>query len=384
MIIVGAGASGLVASILIKQKYPNIDVLLLEKNNIVGKKLKATGSGRCNIAPINESLNEFYNVYFAKKSIGDIPSKEYFDTLKSFGIITKQVNNVGYYPISESALSVVKLLEGKALGLGIKIILDTKVVDYSIKDRKVFTSTKKKYDFDYLVFTNGGASYSSLGGEDSLSNIFFKHGYSLAEFKPVLTPIKVKENIHKLFGVRLDAKVTLTVDNEKVFSENGEIQFRKDGLSGIVILNASRYVDLGAKCSLSFNALSVGKKEFNELYTYNKDFLLTLLPKELVNYGLSRLNIEPNNIEESDLHKIYNYFTNITFNVSGLFPLEYATVSRGGIKVDNLNFDFSSKKEKNVYFLGEIIDVDAPCGGYSLKFTISSAIKFAKEFKLIQ
>lgn len=383
LIIIGAGPSGLVSSILIKKEYPNMDVLIIEKNNIVGKKLKATGSGRCNIAPISNDLTSFHNYEFIKNNIETISLEKYLEELENLGIYTRKINNVGHYPISESALNVTNLLENKAKSLGVTFMLNTKVIDYSHKEKTLTLSNGDTITYDYLVFAIGGASYSSLGGEDTLSTILKNHGYKINEFKPVLTPIKVKENVHRLFGVRLPSEVTLLEGSKIIHQEKGEVQFRKDGLSGIVILNISRYIKEDSKYKIVINPLyDVSFETFTKMYQTNKDFLLSLLNKDIIDYGEARLNINLKDIKENDLGVIYNYFSNLTFTYHKLFPLEYATVSRGGVDVKNLNYDFSSKIENNVYFLGEIIDIDGPCGGYSLRYAITSAIIFSKQFNL--
>ena len=385
IVFVGGGASNLIGAILLKKKDPTLDILVIEKNKELGRKLKATGSGRCNIAPISDDLSLFYNHEFVEDTIGNIPVKEQLEVLKSIGIITKEITGVGHYPISESASNLVKLLEKQFNNLGIKYLLNTKVIDYSIKDNIITLDNNDTINFDYIVFGVGGSSYSSLGGEDTLSLIFKSHGYKFNPQTPVMTPIKIKENIHKLFGIRLPCKVTLREDKKFVYSEKGEVQFRKDGLSGIVILNISRFIDERKNYTLTINPFegkdfSITFDDFANLYKSNKNFLLSILPSELVDFGLSRLNIDKDDIKEQNLKSIFDYFASITFTFSKLFPLEYATVSRGGIDISQIKNTFESKLEKNVYFLGEIIDVDGPCGGYSLRFAISSAIIFVNKF----
>lgn len=386
LVFVGGGASALVGSILIKQSNPELEVLIIEKNNQIGKKLKATGSGRCNIAPITDDISLFHNREFVEKTIATISVKEQLEVLKSIGIYTKEIHGVGHYPISESASSVVKILESKIADLGIKIKLDSKVIEYSIRDKFIMLENGEKIHADYIVFANGGASYSSLGGEDTLSDVFKAHGYNFVRQTPIMTPLKVKENTHRLFGVRLHANVELYSNNQLVHVESGEVQFRKDGISGIVILNISRFVDENKKNKIVINPFKqenfeISFSDFKNLYKANKRFLFTLLPKELVDYGLSRLYLTDGEIEEKQLKDLFNYFSHLTFYITKLFGLEHATVSRGGISINDIDYTFKSKKEKDVYFLGEIIDVDGPCGGYSLRIAINSAIIFANNFK---
>lgn len=385
VVFVGGGASALIASILIKTSNKSLDVLIIEKNASLGKKLKASGSGRCNIAPITDDISLYHNKEFVENTIGKLSTKKQLDILSSIGIKTKLIKGMGYYPVSESASNLLTLLENKIKDLGIKIMLNSKVIDYSIKDNIVTLDNQKKIHFDHLIFSIGGASYASLGGEDTLSNVFIEHGYYFIKQRPTLTPIKVKENIHKLFGVRLPSEVSLYQDNKRVYKEVGEVQFRKDGLSGIVILNISRFIKDNKRYKIKINPFiskesNISLDEFKSLYKSNKYFLLSLLPKEIIEYGLSRLYLDE--IKEKDLDIIYHYFSNMTFEFSKLFPLEFATVSRGGIDINDIDYKFNSKIEKNVSFLGEIIDVDGPCGGYSLRFAIGSGIIFARNLKL--
>lgn len=387
VIFVGAGASSLLGAILLKEKYPNFNITILEKNDQIGKKLKATGSGRCNIAPITDDINKFYNKDFVKNTIGKISVKELLYTLNGVGIPTKKIEKIGHYPISESAINVVYILEHKLKQLGINLVLNCKVIDYKeIDGEYIVSSTCGDYICDSLVFANGGASYSSLGGEDTLSHVFIKHGYQFNKQTPVMTPIKIRENIHRLNGMRLRANVKLLSNNKTVYEEIGEVQFRDESLSGIVILNVSRYVSENKKYHLLIDVLNTDEISLNE-YSFtsfmklNPNFLYGLISKQLVIYTLNKLNIE--NLEEvsaKEIKSIYRFLTNINLEIKNLYPLEYATVSRGGIDVNEIDYHFASKKEKNVYFLGEIVDVDGPCGGFSLRFAFTSAMIFTRYF----
>lgn len=387
VIFVGAGASSLLGAILLKEKYPDFVITILEKNDQIGKKLKATGSGRCNIAPITDDINKFYNKEFVKNTIGKVPVKELLYILNGVGIPTKKIDKIGHYPISESAANVVYILEHKLKQLGINLMLNCKVLDYKQNfEEYIVTTSEGDFVCDHLVFANGGASYSSLGGEDTLSNVFISHGYKFNKQTPVMTPIKVKENIHRLNGLRLRANVKLLSNNNVVYEEAGEVQFRDESLSGIVILNISRYVNENKKYHLSIDVLNTDENCLDE-YSFvtfmkmNPNFLYGLISKQLVVYTLNRLNIEDlEKASEKEIKSIYRFLTNFNLEVKSLYPLEYATVSRGGIDINDIDYHFSSKKEKGVYFLGEIIDADGPCGGFSLRFAFTSAIIFVRYF----
>lgn len=388
VIFVGGGASSLIGAIELKQAHSDFNVIVLEKNDCLGRKLKASGSGRCNIAPVNSSLDVYYNSEFVKKTIGSISLDRYLFNLSQLGIVTKEVKGVGYYPISESANNVVYILEQKLIKLGVQIVLNCRVLDYAkVNDKYIVKTDKENYETDVVVFANGGSSYPSLGGEDTLSNIFINHGYHFVTQKPVLTPIKVKENIHLLNGVRVNATVSLINNRYPVFKEAGEVQFRKDGLSGIVVFNISRHIDQNEKYSivldlLHTNDVSVTEQAFVNISKNNPNHIYSLVNKQIVNFCLSRLDIDSlENCSENDFKSIYRFLCNITFTFKSLFSLEHATVSRGGIDVKQINYDFSSKIEKNIYFLGEIIDVDGPCGGYSLRFAITTGFLFGRFFK---
>lgn len=370
VIYVGGGAASLLSSIYLKLRHPNVDVLILEKNKVLGKKLKATGNGKCNILPINESLDVYNNAHFLNASISNLSLNDLITAFKNIGINIKKISNYGYYPVSESANNVVNLLISKLHELGIKYELDTKVLDYKVDNKVTILTDKGKYFADKLIFSTGGCAAKNLGGDDSLFTVFKNHGYQVNKLVPVLCPIKIKENVKALFGVRNRAKIRLIDENYNIIKEEiGEIQFKKDGLSGICIFNLTRFINKeNYKISINFinhDECDISYEDFVNLSQTNNNYLYSLVTAPIADY-IKKIS--------KDLNDEYNNLINLSFNVLETYGFEDSHVSRGGISLENINYDFSSKIENNVYFIGEVLDIDGPCGGYNLRFAFASGL----------
>lgn len=367
--VVGAGVSGIIFAINRKTKHPNDEIVVLEHLEKPLKKILSTGNGKCNIGnknPFKESgenaivvtiLNE-YN--FEKQ-------KEF---LNSLNIKTKMVNELEY-PITESAITVRNLLLQSANEKGVKIITEINVLDYQIIEDGIEVETDKGiYYFDKLVFATGGKSSPKLGSDGSIIPILKKHEYVVNDFVPALCPIKTFEKTKVLDGTRVKAVVTLLSDNKITFKEEGEVLFKEHGLSGIVIFNASRVI---AKNIYKLNEIkidllpNVTEKELN-LFLKEKGseiLLNSYLHPNLIKY------IKDIKIEEDFL---IDTIKALPFTFSDFYGFEYSQISVGGIDFDSLTSSFESLKEEGIYFLGELLDYDAPCGGYNLMWAIASAL----------
>ncbi|HBF68606.1 MAG TPA: hypothetical protein DDW20_04755 [Firmicutes bacterium] len=367
IIIIGAGTSGLTASINLKRIHKSSDILVIEHLNKPFKKILATGNGKCNISNSNIDISKFNNPIFVKNIFG----KDYFSKINSFldsvHIKTKEVNEL-IYPITESSETIRNAFLNEVHKLGIKIHVDEELIDYKIDNNQIIVFTNKnKYVCDKLIITTGGCSSPKLGSDGKIFEILKRHDYKISKVYPGLCPINTKENTKELDGLRIKGLVSLIKDDKLVYQEDGEVLFKKHGLSGIVIFNIASLIarDINHKYKISINTLPKFNKEtlINELLKYGKDVFLCeyvhpLLKKYLLDQKLD----------------IISSLTNLTFNFDSLYDFEFSQVSVGGLSIDNINDDMSSKIEKNVYFAGEILNVDGPCGGYNLTFAILSAL----------
>lgn len=381
ILIVGGSSSGLFLALDLKMNNKDAEVIVLEKNSILGKKIYATGNGRCNLG--NTSINDFsYNneeTFAVYKKFNVKKQKEYFEKI---GLKLTKNNNL-IYPFSYSAKQfsdrLIALVELK----GVKVLLNEKFKDYSIFGNKVIVnSNKQKFLVDKIVFAVGGKSNSKLGSDGNLINLFKEHKYKLNELLPGLAPFKVKENVSQIENEKVKVLVFLFSGNEEIYKESGEVLFKKDGLSGIVSFNVNSIIlrKKLKKAKIYLDLFENEKEEdlitnFNELNSlYGTSFLDGIFSIKMKNYIVSTTNVKSlYKYNLSEIKKIVQFVKKMPFSYVSSYDFDSSQVTIGGISYSNLNEDLSSKIEKHVYFIGEVIDADGLCGGYNLMFAFASA-----------
>ena len=381
VLVIGGGAAGMFFAIIAAENGKSVGIM--EKNEAPGKKILATGNGKCNFTNTQWSEDSLrgdkdfayniYNKFDYKKTL------EYFEEL---GIYHYERN--GYcYPYSRQAKAVNDCLLHKLYKLGVDIINNSYVLEIYKDDEfevKVQEGEEiKKYYGQNIVLATGGKSYKSLGSDGSGYTIAKKMGHSITDLFPALVKLNVKENIKALEGVRVMAKVTLKTANT-MYSSRGEIIFGKNSISGIPVFEISRYCgeanSKGEEVSLSIdffpdmdreelvNMLSIRKTNISEK-TYR--LLIGLLNDKIASYY-------SNSKENSDINVLVSKLKEFTF--VGVVPggFDMAQVSAGGVDTKEIDADtMESKIVKGLYFAGEIVNVDGNCGGYNLQWAWSSA-----------
>lgn len=364
--VVGGGPGGLTACYKIKEEHPDYQVVLFEKDEMIGKRIKVSGNGRCNLLNININQNDYYNgekinyilSYFNKyqnKFFSELNLHLYHD------------EEGRMYPITNSSKTVINAFINALNRKGVVIKLNEKFISLNKNNDKYLLITScDKYIFDKVIFATGGASY--LYKKEDYENIIKSLPYKInyEELSGVLCPIKVKEKINKAcVGKRSKAKIYLYLNNDLIYEESGEILFKKDGISGIVIFNISRYIDYKKAnlYSIKINFIDGIKKNDidKELSLYSKkEVISSYVVDEIADLILSYYN------------NVYQGLSSFILHVDSLYSLNESQVTRGGILIEELNNDLSLKKDENIYFLGEMIDVDGKCGGYNIYFALAS------------
>ncbi len=385
IVIIGSSSSGLFLSLYLKIFNKNLDVLVIEKNNIIAKKMYATGNGRCNITNLlideNFSFNsiETFNIYKEFDSISII------NFLKDkLGIYTINIDNY-IYPFSLSAKSFVDLLINKAEEYGIKFNLNEEFIDYKKENGKFIIKTDKNmFSSDYLVFASGNSSSPKLGEGLNILNCLKNHSYLISDIKAGLTPLKINEKINEIENERLKTNLTLFINNKKYYSEKGEVLFKNDRLSGIVSFNISsiikRYLlkNKSNNIYLSLDFLpEINEDELTLILEKNQEILKEKYLNGIFSYKISKFlnkKIANNNIKK-DYPKISKLVKNIKFNYKYDDDFINSQVSVGGLEFSNLTDDLMSKKEKNLFFVGEMLNADGLCGGYNISFAFASSKK---------
>lgn len=392
--IVGAGASGMSAAVTAGRRGKK--VLLLDRNNKTGKKIYATGNGRCNItnnymdyAKCYNSSDESYTD-FLSDIMGESPDRSVVDFLSSIGIKT-YTNPEGYvYPHSMQASSVVWALLDEMKKNHITVCQGEDVHEIKKQGGNFIIYTDKKYEAKKVLLCTGGRSYSKLGGAESGYILAERLGHSICDIRPSLCGLCVEEELDLVDGVRSYCRVSLTDENGNIIkSEKGEIQFTKSGISGIVIFNLSSkagkllkenkkiYVSVDLLGDMPEIAQKVAIDSFGDrsIPAYLNGFINDKLAHYILNKNSIDKNKSVNRVPISVLDKITGELKNLRFHITDLYDFEKAQVTAGGVNICEINSKtMESNIIDNLYFAGEILDIDGICGGYNLSFAIMTGI----------
>ena len=413
ILIIGAGASGsFLACLLDDEKY---DVTIFEKNSKIGKKLLLTGNGKCNFTNGDfKDLDKIYhNADFVKYAIGNFGNKSFIDFMNSIGIVERKEihhDKEYYYPRTEKSTSVYYDLFDKIMDKNIELITNQEVLDIRFDKNKFLVKSKneggrlREDEFDKVVVATGGASYKNTGSDGSFFRILKELGVEVSNLYPSLCGLIPKDNkLKDIKGVRINAKASLYIDDEYVNSEYGEIQFTSYGISGIPIMNLSRFVkpaiveDKEVIIKINFFVTNEEEyeksddlekflteclkrlKERSELLHYKRseDLFCGLINEEIINIIYDRLKISKKyvrDLTDDELLKIAKELYEFDIEIDDTEDINNAQVTRGGVDTKEVdNKTFMSKKIKNLYFIGEVLDIDGICGGYNLQFAYSSS-----------
>ena len=384
--ILGQGFSGIFLALFLKENNPKIDVTIIDKEETPGRKVLATGNGRCNIT--NTSLvKEAYNCEDALNVVNDFNSEDIIKFLNSLGIFTRTYNNL-VYPYSNSAKAFLDFLIARCKERKVKFVNRERLVDYTLENGKIRVKTQNKiFIFDKFVFACGNAAAPQLGGSDQIFTLLEKKGYKVSALRVGLAPIQTEEKPTTIQNERVKATVSLYIDKALVYQENGEVLFKKDGLSGIAIFNCTSMIARSKrfkKCTISLDLMP----------EYDCDKLVELLTKlngmskSSVLSGIFTKHVAEYIRKASGIKNLFDYtpteikklavtIKNLVFTYKATYDYKDAQVSVGGVEFSNVDFDLESKKESGIYFAGEVLNADGLCGGYNITFAIASAHKVA-------
>ncbi len=385
VVIIGAGPAGIICASNIKENNKNLNILILEKNDKLGKKLSMTGNGRCNLGNLDTNINNYFSNSSLESFKDTLKSNEYLDYIKKIGILIKE-DDKRLYPYSNQAITVCKTFERYLKYLNVKIKYNYEVLNVK-KENDIFIindDIKSKN----IVIATGGLSYPKTGSTGIGYDILKSFGHKIEKIYPSLTYLNTNyKYIKELQGVRFDSVVSLYVDNKIIDKEKGQVQFTKDALSGICVFNLSRnvkkYLEENKKVKLILNLIPEYNK--NELKDYINSFkeieiedvlsgilnnkLALVIAKELKIYGKKLKELTNKEIE----YLLYNLH-NIEYNITNVGDISSSQVTNGGASLDEFTSNLESKKVKGLYAIGEILDVDGKCGGYNLSWAFTSGL----------
>ena len=373
VVIVGAGASGLLCAGLLakkgigKRKSSSLSITILEKNNRIGKKLSATGNGRCNFTNLHMQTDCYYGGNdWLEVVLGRVTPQKVIDQFAAMGILHRERD--GYvYPHTNQAGTVIRALGKACEAERIHIELDCFVKEIYKKSKKEgfeVSTSKGTISCRILVVAAGSAAGKESGGDTSGYELVQRLGLHVGTIYPGLTGLHCPGKWwNRVAGTRIQGRFSLLVDGEEKKGETGEIQIVKDGVSGIPVFQL---------CRVAAEALEKGKRVQGII-----DFVPALSGEELQRWserhGIQGLVPEKwlSVLEPQDVSMLKNY----TFDVTETFGLERAQVAAGGVELSQVDPDSMEVRQvPGLFLLGEILDVDGKCGGYNLHFAWATAM----------
>lgn len=379
--VVGGGCSGLIIANRLNEEH---DVFLLEKSNKLGKKILASGNGKCNFTNISD-LNNKYNCKFANEIINKFNVDKTLEFFKSKGLIYKNDDQGRCYPVSECSYSVLDCLKSELKNVKVYLDCCVKSIKPANESKYIVEYGDKKEIFDVVVCSSG-SSASNLGSDKAysyLSNL----NLDFVKTKASLAPVCVAQKIEKLKGVRVKCKMSLENGKQTIYEEVGEIMFKEDALSGIAVFNACSYINRcegNYKIKLDLSNGISDKELFNYFKNKSKDYFVGFLNDKLAEYICDKLNLSEGELDAETIKKIIKIVKGLSFDVTKSYPLTEAQVCSGGISINEVTNDLELKKYPNVFVAGELLDVDGVSGGYNMQFAWSSAAVIAKKINEIK
>ncbi len=389
--IIGAGASGLIAAINAAKK--GLLVHLYEKNHKVGRKILATGNGKCNISNLNISQINYHGknssfIKTAMKVFDNNQEKKFFSNL---GIELIKGKSTKLYPMSRQASSVVDFLLFEAQRVGVKIILSSEIDKIEKKNSKFIINSES---YQSILIATGSYAMPNLGSSES--------GYTLAKsfkhtiIKPFASLTQLISNdriFYEASGVKIESNLELLVNGKKKQSIYGDLLFTNYGLSGSAILDLSRNasfalqqnqkvtikIDLLPHIELKELITLLQKRLYLLKYQTPNLWLNGIINKKLTNIILKKAKIIKQNINQRNIKDIASIIKNLEVNIHDTKGAKGAEVMAGGINTDEINPQtMESKLVKGLFFSGEVVDIDGDCGGYNLHWAWASGFLAAQ------
>ncbi|NLI65171.1 MAG: NAD(P)/FAD-dependent oxidoreductase [Tissierellia bacterium] len=392
--VIGAGPAGLIASSVAASR--GLDVSLFEKNNKIGRKLYITGKGRCNItnaAPIDEFFDNIpTNKEFLYSSLYSFTNDDIINLLKKYGLDIKVERGNRVFPVSDKSSDVIKAFKELLMDSGVKLKLSSNVKSIDYQDNKFKVKVdNESLEFDGVIIATGGKSYPLTGSTGDGYRFAKNLGHRIIPLKPSLVPLVIDgEWLKDLQGLSLrNVRLKTLVADRLVHEEFGEMLFTHFGISGPIALTTSNYINryhkdklklmIDLKPALDFNKLDNRiLRDFEEYKNRQvKNALDDLLPQRIIPWVIKFSKVNPeksvNQVSRDERHQILNTMKNFLLEFKGFRPIEEAIVTSGGVDTQEINpSTMESKLIPNLYFAGEIIDVDALTGGYNLQIAYST------------
>lgn len=393
--IIGGGASGFAAAIEAKRTNADIEVVILERLERAGKKILATGNGRCNYTNINASVKNYHGFEFDNSFVTYVLKEFTVDNTVNFfnemGVFPKEDEYGKLYPFSLQASSVLDALRFEAERLGVEIITNFYVNEIKY-NKKLFKLTSKNNNVvlaNSVIAAGGGCASPNLGSDGSCIKLLESLGHSCSNIAPALVQLKTDVNETKaLQGIKIQGNVTVIESEREIISEYGEVLFTDYGVSGPPIFQISAKTAFKNNLELAidfmpeynhreiYNILEARKEHLN--YMTMENYFIGLLHKRLGNIiakrcGIEKLSYKIKDLDKTHLWAMTSQIKEFKLKITGDNGFKNAQIMAGGILTNEFdNTTLQSKLIKELYACGEVLDVYGDCGGYNLQWAWSS------------
>ncbi|HEX5711652.1 MAG TPA: NAD(P)/FAD-dependent oxidoreductase [Sulfuricurvum sp.] len=398
--IIGGGASGLMAAL--SAARAGADVTLYEHNTSVGKKILASGNGRCNIINTTVSSDDYAgaNPSFTTYALQQLPFEGFETFCHSIGLLLDAKDDGRCYPLSNEAKAVLIALKSAVNDANVKTFIETKVTAISKKKNQFFVEANgEKNSYDKVLIATGSEAAPQLGATADGYAFALAFGHEILPTYPSLVQLHLNSKIHhKMAGVKTFAEVTLTIANKILTKVQGDILFASYGISGLAILDISQRASHALmnhqKVGLSLNLLprftaqeliDTLEKLCESVPNHTIETVLsTLLPAKTIPYLLEEIRINPavlaQKLSKNEIQKITHLIQNWKFEVNDTHGFKHAEVSGGGVSTQQINNEtMESKLVNGLYFAGEVLDIVGRRGGYNFNFAWASGMIAGRE-----
>jgi predicted Rossmann fold flavoprotein len=395
--VVGGGASGLVSAILLARGGKKVTIL--ERQKRVAKKILASGNGRCNIGNATPTIEHYYstNSDFVKKVLDGYSANNVITLFSSLGIHIIEGKDGKLFPMSLQASSVVEILIYEIESLGIEIVYDCEVLAIS-KEDELFTlgTTQGKRVSSHILIASGSEASPRLGGYRGGIDIASTLGHRIVPSMPSLVQLVTDEKwVSRVSGVKVESLVKLYANGDYITQRVGDILFTDYGVSGLVILDISRsvseYLATYSYCELSIDiAPRTTKEQLSQLFLSYMDpnskkpieiWLMGFINKKLIPIIIeqSKSRVKTlSQLNKKEINRLIYTIKNLKLSISNSRGFGGAEVATGGVDTQDIDpYTMQSKIVKNLYFAGEIVDMDGDRGGYNFHFAWVSAMRVA-------
>ena len=396
-IVVGAGAAGIIAAITTAKKGNN--TLLLEKLPNIGTKLKATGGGRCNLSNTLNNI-DFMNSFgkngrFMTEALNQLDHKALIEFFQQIGVKTHIPDGFRIFPITHNSSTIIKALENEISNLNIEVLCSQEVQKLLVQENKItgITTINNTFFSSNIILATGGLGYPQLGSTGDGYKLVKELGHKITELYPAMLPLNTKETWTESCKADTISKVQIKIDlpKAKKLKATGDLIFTKNGIRGPVVLDFAReitpFLEEFNEVPILIN-LTKGMNEEDIQNHIKKQILLNpndtivnnltdILPYTVAKAICLSINANPNdkfkNLQGIIRNKLIKTLAWTPLTIIGHDGFKKAMITRGGINLKQINpKTMQSKNIDGLYFCGEVVDLDGPCGGYNLQWAFSS------------